>query len=103
MCLSQILFSSMYVSMVYFLSSQPPELFRFSMFLGVCFLVSLVAQSAGLFIGASLAVEVTSDIRSNLSSLKAKSVRNVLACLVEVIFPSVTLTQFNCLFYMPKV
>ncbi|XP_054261383.1 ATP-binding cassette sub-family G member 1-like [Macrosteles quadrilineatus] len=53
----QILFSSIYVTIVYFLSSQPNEWFRYLMVLAIGFLVSLVAQSLGLFIGASLTVE----------------------------------------------
>ncbi|KAG8287956.1 ATP-binding cassette sub- G member 4 [Homalodisca vitripennis] len=54
---SEILFSSMYVTIVYLLSAQPNEMFRYLMVLSICFLISLVAQSLGLFIGAALTVE----------------------------------------------
>lgn len=45
------------MSIVYFMTSQPPEIFRFSMFLGACLLVSFVAQSVGLVVGAAMNVQ----------------------------------------------
>ncbi|KAJ9580520.1 hypothetical protein L9F63_024286 [Diploptera punctata] len=53
----QAVFCVIYVSIVYFLTSQPPELFRFSMFLGACLLISFVAQSVGLVVGAAMNVQ----------------------------------------------
>lgn len=53
----QILFSSVYVIVVYYLTSQPMEPKRMAMFVFICILTSLVAQSLGLLIGAGLSVE----------------------------------------------
>ncbi|XP_063698644.1 ATP-binding cassette sub-family G member 4 [Culicoides brevitarsis] len=53
----QILFSSVYVITVYMLTSQPMEANRIIMFVVICILTSLVAQSLGLLIGAGLSVE----------------------------------------------
>ncbi len=53
----QILFSSVYVVVVYYLTSQPFEPQRIAMFVFICILTSLVAQSLGLLIGAGLSVE----------------------------------------------
>ncbi|ALC38085.1 CG9664 [Drosophila busckii] len=53
----QIVFSSVFVLVVYYLTSQPMELERVSMFVIICVLNSLVAQSLGLLIGAGMNVE----------------------------------------------
>ncbi|XP_030380667.1 ATP-binding cassette sub-family G member 1 [Scaptodrosophila lebanonensis] len=53
----QIVFSSVYVLVVYCLTSQPMELERISMFVLICVLTSLVAQSLGLLIGAGMNIE----------------------------------------------
>lgn len=53
----QTIFCVIYVAIVYFMTSQPPEVFRFSMFLGACLLVSFVAQSVGLVVGAAMNVQ----------------------------------------------
>lgn len=53
----QAVFCILYVTIVYFLTSQPPEVFRFSMFLGTCLLISFVAQSVGLVVGAAMNVQ----------------------------------------------
>lgn len=42
---------------VYILTAQPLEADRISMFVLICILTSLVAQSLGLLIGAGLSVE----------------------------------------------
>lgn len=55
--ITQILFSSVYVIVVYYLTSQPMEAKRMAMFVFICILTSLVAQSLGLLIGAGLSVE----------------------------------------------
>ncbi|XP_063905450.1 ATP-binding cassette subfamily G member 4 isoform X2 [Zophobas morio] len=47
----QIIFCVTYVSTSYFLSDQPPELWRFLMVLAILILVSLSASSLGLLIG----------------------------------------------------
>lgn len=53
----QIIFSSVYVIVVYYLTSQPMEWMRISMFVFICVLTSLVAQSLGLLIGAGMNIE----------------------------------------------
>jgi len=53
----QAIFCILYVTIVYFLTSQPPELSRFAMFLGACLLISFVAQSVGLVVGAAMNVQ----------------------------------------------
>ncbi|RZC36285.1 ABC2 membrane domain containing protein, partial [Asbolus verrucosus] len=53
----QTIFCVLYVTIVYFMTSQPPELNRFMMFLGACLLVSFVAQSVGLVVGAAMNVQ----------------------------------------------
>lgn len=53
----QVLFTSVYVIVVYYLTSQPMELKRAGMFVLICILTSLVAQSLGLLIGAGMSVE----------------------------------------------
>lgn len=40
------------------MTSQPLEFFRYGMFLGACLLVSFVAQSVGLVVGAAMNVQV---------------------------------------------
>lgn len=54
----QILFASVYVIVVYYLTSQPMEVDRVCMFVLICLLTSLVAQSLGLLMGAGLSVEL---------------------------------------------
>ncbi|XP_058127312.1 ATP-binding cassette sub-family G member 1-like [Anopheles ziemanni] len=53
----QVLFTSVYVIVVYYLTSQPMEPKRVGMFVLICILTSLVAQSLGLLIGAGMSVE----------------------------------------------
>ncbi|XP_026480117.1 ATP-binding cassette sub-family G member 4-like [Ctenocephalides felis] len=53
----QTIFCIIYVTIVYFLTSQPLEIARFSMFLGACLLISFVAQSVGLVVGAAMNVQ----------------------------------------------
>ncbi|KAI8118009.1 hypothetical protein FF38_09025 [Lucilia cuprina] len=53
----QAIFCIIYVSIVYYFTSQPWELFRFSMFLGACLMISFVAQSVGLVVGAAMNVQ----------------------------------------------
>ncbi|XP_024871019.1 ATP-binding cassette sub-family G member 4-like [Temnothorax curvispinosus] len=53
----QMVYSIAYVIIVYFLTSQPLEVERFLMYLNICILTSLVAQSLGLLIGAAMSVE----------------------------------------------
>uniref|UniRef100_A0A2M4A217 Putative transporter abc superfamily breast cancer resistance protein n=1 Tax=Anopheles triannulatus TaxID=58253 RepID=A0A2M4A217_9DIPT len=53
----QAIFCVLYVSIVYYFTSQPLEWFRFAMFLGSCLLISFVAQSVGLVVGAAMNVQ----------------------------------------------
>ncbi|XP_011053772.1 PREDICTED: ATP-binding cassette sub-family G member 1 isoform X2 [Acromyrmex echinatior] len=53
----QTVFCILYVTVVYFLTSQPADITRFSMFLGTCLLISFVAQSVGLMVGAAMNVQ----------------------------------------------
>ncbi|XP_020294982.1 ATP-binding cassette sub-family G member 4 isoform X2 [Pseudomyrmex gracilis] len=53
----QTIFCTMYVTIVYFVTSQPAELMRYSMFLSTCLLISYVAQSVGLVVGAAMNVQ----------------------------------------------
>ncbi|KAK6636299.1 hypothetical protein RUM43_009958 [Polyplax serrata] len=53
----QAIFCIIYVTIVYFLTSQPPELSRFLMFLSACLLISFDAQSVGLVVGAAMNVQ----------------------------------------------
>ncbi|GBP31653.1 ATP-binding cassette sub-family G member 1 [Eumeta japonica] len=53
----QTIFCVIYVVIVYLLTSQPQEWFRFSMFLSSCLLISFVAQSVGLVVGAAMNVQ----------------------------------------------
>ncbi|XP_015430836.1 PREDICTED: ATP-binding cassette sub-family G member 4 isoform X1 [Dufourea novaeangliae] len=53
----QAIFCILYVTIVYFLTSQPTDTMRFSMFLGTCLLISFVAQSVGLVVGAAMNVQ----------------------------------------------
>ncbi|XP_047360140.1 ATP-binding cassette sub-family G member 1 isoform X3 [Vespa velutina] len=53
----QAIFCIIYVTIVYFLTSQPAEMMRFSMFLSACLLISFVAQSVGLVVGAAMNVQ----------------------------------------------
>ncbi|KAL5281069.1 hypothetical protein ACFFRR_004842 [Megaselia abdita] len=53
----QTIFCVVYVTIVYYFTSQPWELFRYSMFLGACLMISFVAQSVGLVVGAAMNVQ----------------------------------------------
>ncbi|XP_077269350.1 ATP-binding cassette sub-family G member 4 isoform X1 [Temnothorax americanus] len=53
----QTIFCILYVTVVYFLTSQPADITRFSMFVGTCLLISFVAQSVGLVVGAAMNVQ----------------------------------------------
>ncbi|XP_043462541.1 ATP-binding cassette sub-family G member 4 [Leptopilina heterotoma] len=53
----QIVYSAVYVMIVYFMTAQPMEVERFLMYLNICILTSLVSQSIGLLIGAAMSVE----------------------------------------------
>ncbi|XP_068085226.1 ATP-binding cassette sub-family G member 4 [Anabrus simplex] len=53
----QSLCSIVYVTVVYFMTSQPHDPLRFIMVLNMCVLTSLVAQSLGLLVGAGMSIE----------------------------------------------
>lgn len=58
--LLQIVFPTVYVIIAYFMTDQPCDPMRFFLFLTMCVMISLVAQSFGLVIGASLELQVVS-------------------------------------------
>lgn len=53
----QAIFCFIYVSIVYYFTSQPMELARYGLFLAACLLISFVAQSVGLVVGAAMNVQ----------------------------------------------
>lgn len=53
----QTIFCILYVTIVYFLTSQPADMMRYSLFVGICLLISFVAQSVGLVVGAAMNVQ----------------------------------------------
>jgi len=56
--LIQLISTFIYTVIVYYMSGQLPESRRFGLYMLVCFVVSLVGQTAGLIIGCSLKVQV---------------------------------------------
>lgn len=63
----QAIFCVLYVSIVYYMTSQPAELFRYWMFLAACLLISFVAQSVGLVVGAAMNVQVSLESTPGLA------------------------------------
>jgi len=56
--LIQLVSTFIYTVIVYYMSGQLPESRRFGLYMLMCFVVSLVGQTAGLIIGCSLKVQV---------------------------------------------
>lgn len=56
----QIVFTTIYVIILYFMSNHPYDVTRFFKFLTIGILVSLVSQSLGLALGAGLSLKVFS-------------------------------------------
>ena len=63
---TQILFPAFYCAIVYFMTGQPLDPIRFLMFVNMFVLVSLVAQSCGLILGAALDLTVIFIWKKNL-------------------------------------
>lgn len=63
-----VIFASnfIYISVAYFMTSQPPEILRFSQYLAIIFFLSLAAQGLGLISGSVLNVKYTLIIGSFL-------------------------------------
>lgn len=55
----QIVLASLYVGIVYFLTDQPLELQRISMFFVTCILIGLISESIGLAISSTLNILVS--------------------------------------------
>lgn len=63
----QAIFCGVYVSIVYFLTSQPPEAFRFELFLVACLFTTFIAQSIGLVIAAAINMQNNKFMAAALS------------------------------------
>lgn len=48
-----------YVLITYFMTSQPPELFRLVLFLIIAVMVTLISQGYGMIVGAACGVKVS--------------------------------------------
>ncbi|KAL1117723.1 hypothetical protein AAG570_004038 [Ranatra chinensis] len=53
----QAVFCVLYITIVYYMTSQPLEWSRYLMFLSACLLIAFVAQSVGLVVGAAMNVQ----------------------------------------------
>jgi hypothetical protein len=69
---TQILFPAFYCTILYFMTGQPLDPIRFLMFVNIFVLVSLVAQSCGLMIGAALDLTVITFENKIISSFDFK-------------------------------
>lgn len=85
----------MYVGIVYYMTSQPLEMFRFGMFLSACLLISFVAQSVGLVVGAAMNVQVS---KLELILLNNNYITIILKSLFFVLERSVLSTSHVCTF-----
>ena len=54
----QLFFPLLYITIAYFLTEQPHEFFRFAIVAAFAMLISVVAQSIGLLIGAACSIQV---------------------------------------------
>lgn len=54
----QIICSVGYTLIVYYMTAQPPDVMRYVLFVTVCIMVAMVAQSIGLLIGVSMSIQV---------------------------------------------
>jgi len=54
----QVICSIVYTVVVYLMTAQPSDIIRYILFLTICFMVSMVAQSIGLLIGVSMSIQV---------------------------------------------
>jgi hypothetical protein len=54
----QVICSTGYTVVVYLMTAQPSGIIRYILFLTICIMVSMVAQSIGLLIGVSMSIQV---------------------------------------------
>ncbi|CAD6242592.1 GSCOCT00009528001.2-RA-CDS [Cotesia congregata] len=53
---AQLILSTIYLTMVYFISGQPMELYRCAMFFSTCFVCAFIAESMGFAIASTLSI-----------------------------------------------
>lgn len=54
----QVICSIGFTLVVYYMTAQPPDAIRYILFLTICVMVAMVAQSIGLLIGVSMSIQV---------------------------------------------
>lgn len=63
----QMFCSLIYLAITYYMTSQPPQWFRFGLFVAICIMVCLVAQALGLLVGALFSVKVSDQSGVNVT------------------------------------
>lgn len=58
-----MIFNSIFLGLVYWMTGLPYELFRFALFTLVGFIVSFVAEGMGLAIGATFSITVSKNLK----------------------------------------
>lgn len=62
----QLLLGFLYLGLVYIISDQPLELYRWSMFYFICMLTGIISESLGLLIATNLNIVVSSENKVTL-------------------------------------